>query len=118
MVLGARPVIDVMTRLKVHHMCESGAKQAAIAEKCSISLRSVERILTEEAPTVGEVAAEVRASAPTWRLDLPRHDSRWEQTPFEGSLDEVVESAISIGRLDDSGPPPHGNWRDTSDPSH
>lgn len=57
-------MIDVMTRLKVHHMCEGGAKQAAIAEKCSISLRSVERILNEEAPTVAEVAAEVRVSAP------------------------------------------------------
>lgn len=57
-------MIDVMTRLKVHHMCEGGAKQAAIAEKCSISLRSVERILTEAVPTVGEVAAEVRTAAP------------------------------------------------------
>ena len=62
--LGARPVIDVMTRLKVHHMCESGAKQAAIAEKCSISLRSVERILGEPAPTLSDVATEVRADAP------------------------------------------------------
>jgi transposase len=57
-------VIDVMTRLKVHHMCEGGAKQAAIAEKCGISLRSVERILGEPPPTVAEVAADERAGAP------------------------------------------------------
>ena len=57
-------MIDIMTRLKVHHMCEGGAKQALIADKCSISLRSVERILGEPAPTVAEVASEERGAAP------------------------------------------------------
>lgn len=52
-----------MTRLKVHHLCEGGAKQAAIAEKCNISLRAVERILTEEPPTVAEVANNRRVGA-------------------------------------------------------
>lgn len=45
-----------MTRLKVHHMSEGGAHQATIASKCGISLRSVERILTEPAPTITEVS--------------------------------------------------------------
>jgi hypothetical protein len=49
-------VIVVMTRLEVHHMAEGGTLQAAIAEKCSISVRSVERIVTEPVPTVDEVA--------------------------------------------------------------
>jgi hypothetical protein len=40
-----------MTRWKVHNMSEGGTKQATIAKKCNISIRSVERILTEAAPT-------------------------------------------------------------------
>lgn len=52
-----------MTRLKVHHMSEGGTKQAAIAEKVGISVRSVERILTEAPPTVDEVAADRRVAA-------------------------------------------------------
>jgi transposase len=56
-------VIDVMTRLKVHHMSEGGAKQAVIAEKSGISLRSVERVLGERPPTAEEVAAGRRKAA-------------------------------------------------------
>lgn len=53
-----------MTRLKVHHMSEGGTKQAAIAEKVGISLRSVERILEKEhPPTVEEVQADSRCAA-------------------------------------------------------
>lgn len=37
----------------------------------------------------------------TWRLDLQHHTGRWESTPFEGGLDELVETAVSIGRLVD-----------------
>src|SRR5690606_34669363 len=57
----ARSVIDVMTRLKVHHMAEGGVPQALIASTCSIGLRSVERIVKEPAPTLAEVAAGARA---------------------------------------------------------
>jgi transposase len=56
-------VIDVMTRLKVHHLSEGGVKQAAIAEKVGISLRSVERILNEEEPpTRDEVVRDGRVA--------------------------------------------------------
>lgn len=56
-------MIDVMTRLKVHHMSEGGAKQAAIAQKTGIPLRSVERVLSEAPPTAEEVATGVRRAA-------------------------------------------------------
>jgi len=51
-----------MTRLKVHHMAEGGTPQAVIAAKCSISLRSVERVLTEPEPKREEVIANARTS--------------------------------------------------------
>lgn len=40
-------VIDVMTRLKTHHIAKGGTDQAAIAERCGISQRS---ILAEAVP--------------------------------------------------------------------
>lgn len=57
-------MIPVMTRLKIHHMAEGGTPQAAIAEKCRTSLRSVERILSEPEPMLPEVAANQRQAAP------------------------------------------------------
>lgn len=59
--LETHPVIDIMTRLEVHHMAEGGVPQAAIAERCGIGLRSVERIVTEPVPTRDEVVAGERA---------------------------------------------------------
>jgi hypothetical protein len=53
----------------------------------------------------------------TWRLDLPLFNGKWEPTPFEGGFVALVDGAISIGRLDDSGSPTD-NRGDTSDPSH
>lgn len=44
-------------------MAEGGTQRAAIAEKVGISLRSVERILTEEPPTVADVAANRHGAA-------------------------------------------------------
>ena len=44
-----------------------------------------------------------------WRLDLRSHTGRWEQTPFTGSLTDLVDAAESMGRLDDYGPP--GSWK-------
>jgi transposase len=55
-------VIDVMTRLKIHHLREGGLPYAAISEKCELSLRSVERIANEPKPTLGEVTASRLAS--------------------------------------------------------
>jgi hypothetical protein len=57
-------VIPVMTRPKMHHMAKGGTPQAAIAEKCRTSLRSVERILPEQDPILSEVAANQRQAAP------------------------------------------------------
>ena len=45
--------------------------------------------------------ARLTNTTPTrWRLDVLNHMDRWEKTPFEGSLAELVESLLSIGRLD------------------
>ena len=56
-------MIDLMTRLKIHHMAEGKVPQAQIAERCGVGLRSVERILTEPAPTASELAADERTFA-------------------------------------------------------
>ena len=56
-------MIPVMTRLKIHHMAEGGVRQADIAAKCGVSLRSVERVLTESEPTLNEVVAGAQAGA-------------------------------------------------------
>lgn len=52
-----------MTRLKVHHMAEGGVLQTTIAARTDISVRSVERILAETAPTLEEVVEGVRSDA-------------------------------------------------------
>ena len=49
-------MIDIMTRLKIHHMCEGDTPQAVVAHKCAVGLRSVERVLKEPVPTQEEVA--------------------------------------------------------------
>jgi hypothetical protein len=54
----------------------------------------------------------------SWRLDLRHHSGRWEQTPFVGTMGQVVDDAISIGRLADLGPATGPNQGDTSDPRH
>ena len=35
-----------------------------------------------------------------WRLDLRHHSGRWEPTPFGGELNELLDTLVSIGRLD------------------
>ena len=57
-------MIDVMTRLKIHHLAEAGVPQATIAARCGVGLRSVERIIAAPAPTREEVATNQLASAP------------------------------------------------------
>jgi hypothetical protein len=37
----------------------------------------------------------------TWRLDVHHHTGKWEQTPFTGDIDELIDAALSLGRLDD-----------------
>ncbi len=54
----------------------------------------------------------------TWRLDLRHHAGRWDQTPFMGDLAELIDTAASMGRLEDLGPPGSWNRGDSSDPSH
>lgn len=57
-------MIDVMTRLKIHHLAEAGVPQATIAARCGVGLRSVERIVAAPPPTREEVATNQLASAP------------------------------------------------------
>ena len=54
----------------------------------------------------------------SWRLDLRHHTGRWDQTPFVGELAEIVDTAESMGRLEDFGTPDSWKSGDTSDPSH
>ncbi len=58
-----------------------------------------------------------RAGRDGWRLDLPTHRGRWEQTPFVGDIAAMVDAAASVGRLEDTDAAPW-NRGDTSDPSH
>ena len=51
----------------------------------------------------------------TWRLDLRHHAGRWDQTPFTGSMADLVDTAEGMGRLEDFTP---WNRGETSDPSH
>ncbi len=56
-------MIDVMTRMKIHHLREAGLTQAVVAERCGVGLRSVERISSEARPTPAEVAADKRLAS-------------------------------------------------------
>lgn len=47
--------------------------------------------------------------ATSWRLDFRHHSGRWDQTPFEGDIAEMLDVAESMGRLEDLGAP--GSWR-------
>jgi len=53
----------------------------------------------------------------SWRLDLRHHTGKWEQTPFVGTMGQLIDTAVEIGRLGspDAGP---GNWGETSDLRH
>ena len=57
-------MIDIMTRLKIHHMSEGGTQQDEIALKCDVSLRSVQRITLEPVPSLAEAAAGELAERP------------------------------------------------------
>jgi hypothetical protein len=34
-----------------------------------------------------------------WRLDFRHHSDRWQPTPFVGDIAEMVDLAVSMGRL-------------------
>ena len=53
-----------MTRLSIHNMSQGGSSQADIAAATGTSLRSVQRILTEPAPTRADVVASAMPSGP------------------------------------------------------
>ena len=55
---------DIMTRLKVHHMREGGVPNVAIAQRCGLSVRTVERIGAERPPTVEELRRGTFADRP------------------------------------------------------
>lgn len=40
-------------------------------------------------------------STDSWHLEVADHRGRWEFTPFEGQLTDLVDAALSIGRLED-----------------
>ena len=76
---GVPPVIDVMTRLKIHHMSQGGTKQAAIAEKVGVSLRSVERILEKDAPTIEDVDDRGRRGRPSIDREADRAEAEGQR---------------------------------------
>lgn len=43
----------------------------------------------------------IASEADSWRLEVADHHGRWEVTPFEGDLADLVDAAMSIGRLED-----------------
>jgi len=57
------------------------------------------------------------ASGPEHDPD-PHHTGRWDKTPFVGDMEEMVDMAADLGRLDDFDPPGSWNQGATSDPSH
>ena len=47
--------------------------------------------------------------ATSWRLDFRHHSGRWDRTPFDGDIAELLDMAESMGRLEDLSTP--GSWR-------
>ena len=102
---------------------EAGTLRAILAKRKLTHLRVTKRgkALTIASGPLTDPDPEARFTllAPsTWRLDLPHHAGRWDRTPFTGSLVDLVDAAVGMGRLEDYGPPGSWNRGDTSDPSH
>ena len=57
-------MIPVMTRANIHLLAENGHTQAQIADRLKVAERSVRRILDEPRPTLAEIQANERATAP------------------------------------------------------
>lgn len=90
-------MIDLMTRLKIHHMAEGGTPQAEIAARCGVGLRSVERIVTEPAPTREEIVADARDGAAR-RGPPPKADEAMVERLRLLLKDELKISAIEVLR--------------------
>ncbi len=102
---------------------EAKRLQQLLADRGLQHLRVVKRgkalIIESGPPADPDPEARLTSLAPrSWRLDLPHHAGRWEQTPFVGDMAELIDTALGIGRLTDPGPPGPWNRGDTSDPSH
>ena len=59
------------------------------------------KALTIVSGPMADPEARLTQHAGSWRLDLPDHRGRWEATPFVGTVDELVDAALSLGRLED-----------------
>jgi len=89
---------------------EARALRTALAERGLTHLRVTKRgkALTILSGREDDPDPEARLTLlePTrWRLDLPHHSGRWDQTPLIGQMTDMVDAAASIGRLDDFGGP-------------
>ena len=102
---------------------EARALRALLAERKLTHLHVTKRgkALTIASGPTADPDPEARLTllaSGSWRLDLRHHAGRWDQTPFTGSLADLVDTAEGMGRLEDFGPPGSWNRGDTSDPSH
>jgi len=99
---------------------EARALRAILTERKLTHLHVTKRgkALTIASGPIGDPDPEARLTlvAPgTWCLDLRHHAGRWDQTPFTGSLADLVDTAEGMGRLEKV---VRWNRGDTSDPSH
>ena len=89
---------------------EAAALRAILAERKLTHLHVTKRgkalTIASGPATDPDPEARLTLLAPgTWRLDLRHHAGRWDQTPFTGSLADLVDTAEGMGRLEDFGPP-------------
>lgn len=85
-------VIDVMTRLKIHHIAERGTPQCANAQRGGISQRSVERILAETVPTRENV--EPASQQP------PTEGRRRDGDGIRKRVEELAEGGVELNETD------------------
>jgi hypothetical protein len=88
---------------------EARVLETALTSRGLVDFRVVKRgkALTIVSGPEGDPEPEARlvlVHASTWRLDLRHHSGKWERTPFVGGLAELVDDALSIGRLNDPFP--------------
>jgi len=88
--------------------CEARALRSLLAERGLTHLHVTKRgkALTIASGPQDDPDPEARLTLlghGMWRLDLRHHAGRWNQTPFVGDIVELVDTAASMGRLDDMG---------------
>ena len=84
-------MIDIMTRLKIHHMSEGGTPQAEVATKCNVGMRSVQRVLGEPEPSLAEVASGVVCPGGRRRGRPPKADDE-----IHTKVEELLRSEPKI----------------------